>query len=60
MEMSAVTQLLSMKMGQTQQLAQIAILRKAHQMDMALADMVGEASRSAPPPGQGRQVDKTA
>ena len=58
--MSAVNQLLSMKMGQTQQLAQIAIMRKSHQMDMALADMIGEATRRAPPPGQGRHVDKTA
>ncbi len=58
--MSAVNQLLSMKMGQTQQLAQIAIMRKSHQMDMALADMIGEATRRVPPPGQGRHVDKTA
>jgi hypothetical protein len=40
--------------------AQVAIVRKNHEMDMALIQMVDEAARAAPPPGQGTKVDKLA
>lgn len=55
------TQLLSMQTGRIQQSAQIAIMRKNHQMDMALVDMIDDTLRNAPAPtGQGRVVDKRA
>ena len=62
MEVSDVTtQLLAMRMGATQQVAQIAIMKKAHEMDMALVNMVAEVAKSAPAPaGQGLVVDKRA
>jgi hypothetical protein len=44
----------------TQQSAAIAIVKKSHEMDMALVQMIDETARAAPPPGQGRIVDKTA
>lgn len=44
----------------TQQSMQLAMVKKAHEMQMALAQMVAEVARSAPPPGQGTVVDKLA
>jgi hypothetical protein len=56
-----VAQLLAMKMTQTQTLANIAIIKKNHEMEMALIEMLGDVARSAPAPaGQGRVVDKRA
>jgi hypothetical protein len=61
MDMDLVTQLLSMRMGATQQAAQFAMVRKNHQMQMSLVDMLDQAVRSAPAPaGQGLVVDKRA
>ena len=38
-----------------------AVVKKSHVMDMALAQMIDQVARSAPPPtGQGLVVDKTA
>lgn len=54
-------QLLSMQLGKTQALAQIAVIKKSHEMEMALIDMLDQASRPAPAPaGQGLIVDKRA
>ncbi|MEO6394430.1 MAG: hypothetical protein ABIO40_00790 [Devosia sp.] len=54
-------QVLSMQLGKTQMLAQIAIIKKNHEMEMALIDMVDQAVRSAPAPkGQGLLVDRRA
>lgn len=44
----------------TQQAASMAIMKKNHEMQVALVDMVAEVARSAPQPGQGRVVDKLA
>jgi hypothetical protein len=62
MEMQDVaTQLIAMRMGATQQAASMAILKKNHEMEMALVNMVAEAAKSAPAPaGQGLVVDKRA
>lgn len=48
------------QMGKTQSVAQILMLKKQHEMDMSLAMMIDAVARSAPPPGQGLVVDKTA
>lgn len=59
--MDAIAQLLAMKTAGTQQLAQIAVMRRAHQMDMQLLTMIDEVTSKAPAPaGQGRVVDKRA
>ncbi len=62
MDMVDVTaQLLAMRMAGTQQAASMAILKKNHEMEMQLVNMVAEAARSAPAPtGQGLVVDKRA
>jgi hypothetical protein len=55
--------LIAARTAATQQSAALAIVKKSHEMDMALVQMVDETARAAaapPPPGQGRVVDKTA
>jgi hypothetical protein len=44
----------------TQTLVEIALMKKSHEMQMELIDMLSEVARSAPPPGQGARVDKSA
>lgn len=38
----------------------LAVVKKTHELDLALAQMVEDTARTAPPPGQGRVVDKLA
>jgi hypothetical protein len=38
----------------------IAVLKQVHEAERALVQMVDEVARSAPPPGQGKVVDKLA
>ena len=52
--------IIGMKSAQTHNLMQIAILKKSHEMQMDLINMLSEVARSAPPPGQGTRVDKSA
>ena len=52
--------LVTARAAATQQAAGMAIMKKSHEMQMALVDRVAEVARSAPPPGQGRVVDKLA
>ena len=52
------SQLLAMRMAGTQQAAQMAIIKKNHEMEMGLVNML---AKSAPAPsGQGLVVDKRA
>lgn len=44
----------------TQHSANLAVIRKHHEMDMAVVQLLDAAVRPAPPPGQGLRVDKTA
>ncbi len=60
MDTDLATSLLTARTAQTQQSAMIAVIRKNHEMDMSLLQMIDEVARSAPPPGQGLKVDKLA
>jgi hypothetical protein len=60
MDSDLSTQLVAAQTARTQFSAQVAIVKKNHEMELALVQMVDEVARSAPPPGQGRQVDKLA
>jgi hypothetical protein len=60
METDVISQMVAMAASRTQGLAQIAVMRQQHKMDMELVAMLTEATRAAPPPGQGRVVDKLA
>ena len=47
--------------SQTQQSVGIAVMRKRHQLDQAMLQIIDDVTRSAPPPtGQGQAVDKRA
>lgn len=52
--------LIAAKSAATQQTIAIAVVKKAHQMEMALLEQLDAVARSAPPAGQGRVVDKLA
>ncbi len=52
--------LVAARTAATQQSAVIAIVKKNHEMQMALVQMIDETARAAPPPGQGKVVDKVA
>lgn len=62
MDMVDVTsQLIALRMAGTQQAAQIAIMKKNHEMEMSLVSMLAEVAKAAPPPaGQGLVVDRRA
>ena len=60
MDTDLVSQLLTMRNAATQGSVQQAMLKKQHEMDMSLVTMMADATKSAPPPGQGLVVDKTA
>lgn len=60
MDLDLSSQLIAAQSSQTRFSAQVAIVKKNHEMDMALVQMVDEVARSAPPPGQGTKVDKLA
>lgn len=56
-------QLLAMQQTGGRELAQIAVLRKQHEMQQAVVDLIDEVSAKAPPPappGTGRVVDRQA
>ena len=54
------TQMLQMNSAKLQNSVQIAVFKKAHEMQTDLINTLIQVSQSAPPPGQGRKVDKTA
>ena len=54
------TQVLQMNSAKLQNSVQIAVFKKAHEMQTDLINSLIQVSQSAPPPGQGTRVDKTA
>ena len=60
MDIDPATQMVAMRAAQTQQLVGIAVVKKQHEMETQLIDMLSEVARAAPPPGQGTRVDKVA
>jgi hypothetical protein len=60
MDMDLTSQLLAARSQGTQHSIAIAVLKKSHEMEMSLIQMVDSVARSAPPPGQGTKVDKIA
>jgi hypothetical protein len=43
-----------------QNAVQTTLVRKAHEMDIAIADMISQSSQSPAPTGQGLKIDKLA
>ena len=60
MDIGSAEGVMALKQAQTQQIAQIKIMKKQHEMQMSLINMVGELVDNAPAPnGTGTKVDKT-
>ncbi|MDC9826454.1 hypothetical protein PRN20_22180 [Devosia sp. ZB163] len=60
MDLDLTSQLLAARTAGTHHAISIAVLKKSHEMEMSLIQMVDQVARSAPPPGQGTKVDKLA
>jgi hypothetical protein len=60
MDVDPAATMVSMLAARTQQLTQIAVIKEQHQMQMDLIARLAEVARSAPPPGTGTVVDRTA
>ena len=58
--MDLTSQLLAARSQGTQHSIAIAVLKKSHEMEMSLIQMVDSVARAAPPPGPGTKVDKIA
>lgn len=53
-------QMMQMNSAKLQNSVQIAVFKKAQEMQTDLINTLIQVSQSAPPPGQGLRVDKTA
>jgi len=60
MDTDLVTSVIAARQSATLELAQLKLIKKQHEMDKTLIDMIDAVARSAPPPGQGTLIDKTA
>ena len=60
MDTDLASMLVTARAAATQQAAMFKIIKKTHEMQMQLVEVVSETARPAPPPGQGRVVDKLA
>jgi hypothetical protein len=54
------TQIMQMNSTRLQNSMQIAVFKKAHEMQTDLLETLMQTALSAPPPGQGVKVDKLA
>ncbi|UYN98452.1 MAG: putative motility protein [Devosia sp.] len=52
--------LIAARTAMTQNSVQIAVFKKAHEMQTELINSLMQTALSAPPPGQGLRVDKQA
>jgi len=60
MNTDLATNLLTARTAATQNSVQIAVFKKAHEMQVDLINTLMQTALSAPPPGQGLRVDKQA
>ncbi|MHA6688961.1 putative motility protein [Devosia sp. A449] len=54
------TQMMAMNSVKLQTSVQIAVFKKAHEMQTDLLETLMQSALSTPPPGQGAKVDKLA
>lgn len=60
MDMSIVTSLLAARQAGTRDAIALSVVKQQHEMEQGIANMLAEAVKSVPPPGQGGLVDKSA
>jgi len=58
--MEISSQIMAMKQSATQQTATLKIIKKQHEMQMSMIDLIAQTAKTAPPAGQGLVIDKTA
>jgi hypothetical protein len=60
MDIDPAQMMIGLMAARTQQLTQIAVLKKQHEMELDLISRLTEVAKSAPAPGTGQHVDKLA
>jgi hypothetical protein len=60
MDLDPIASVLAARTASTQNTIQLAVLKKSHEMEMSLVQMIDQQVRAAPPAGQGTRVDKIA
>lgn len=60
MDIGLVTSMLAARQSATREAISLSVVKQQHEMELNLANMLAEAVKSAPPPGQGNQVDISA
>lgn len=60
MDIDLTVQMLAARIAATSNSVQIAVVKKAHEMQTDLLDTLMQTALSAPPPGQGLKIDKQA
>ena len=60
MDVDPAAMMVGLMAAQTQQLTQIAVVKKQHEMEMDLISRLAEVAKAAPPPGTGTVLDRTA
>lgn len=60
MDIDLTMQMLAARSAATTNSVQIAVARKAHEMQTELLETLMQTALSAPPPGQGLRIDKLA
>ena len=60
MDIGLATSIMAAKQGSTREQIALSVIKQQHQQDLSLVQMLDDAVRSAPPPGQGGTIDKSA
>lgn len=60
MDSDIATQMIAARSSGLQNAIQTTLVKKTHEMDMALVEMVSQSSRAPAPEGQGLKIDKLA
>ncbi len=60
MDIALSMQMLAARSAATTNSVQIAVVKKAHEMQTDLLETLMQTALSAPPPGQGLKIDKLA
>ncbi len=59
MDVTLVAALLAARQSATRETMSLSMVRQQHLMDLSLVDMLTQAIKAAPQPGQGNFVDKS-
>ena len=60
MDIGLVTSLVAARQSSTREAISLSVVKQQHQMELSLVNMLADAVKNVPPPGQGTQVDTSA